>query len=94
MILGGGKGDLILFLFFVIFTYSQLFLFVLSEVPVIRFDDISSSCSTQEDNGEVYLVLGPVEGLGDGDEVLDYVWKQVRGEEVRCSERFFFFFNY
>ena len=35
-------------------------------------------------------MLEPVEGLGEGDKVIDYIWEQVEGEEVSCVDRFFF----
>ena len=53
----------------------------------MRFDDVVSSCSREEADGEVYLVVEPVEGLPEGYEVLDYVWVQREGNEVQCEDR-------
>ena len=73
---------------FFFFFFFLILLILFSEVPVIRFDDVTSSCSTEGGNGDIYLQLGPVEGLGEGDEVVDYLWNQVKGGEVGCVERF------
>ena len=94
LILEGGGGFFFFFNLFFIYLFIYLFIYFCSSflhlgVPLISFDDISSSCSTITGNGEVYLALGPIEGLGEGDEVKDYVWEQLSGEEVTCDERLF-----
>ena len=63
-------------------------------VPVIKFDDISSSCSIEDSDGRPYLVLGGVEGLGEGEKVLDYVWAERGGLELGCDRfaNYFIFF--
>ena len=54
---------------------------------MIRFDDVASSCYTEQSNGDIYLLVSPVEGLPEGYEVIDYVWEQTSGGSVNCVER-------
>ena len=61
-------------------------------IPIIRFDDVTSSCVSEESDGEIYLAVQPVEGLPDGYEVVDYLWEQTEGGEVECVERLVFLF--
>ena len=56
-------------------------------VPIIRFSEDISSCSTEEGDGDAYLLVSPIEGLPDGYGVVDYFWEQTSGGEVVCVER-------
>ena len=113
MILADGRGWIFHYPYY--FSFLIFFFFQL-EIPVVRFDDTTSSYSRIEDEGEViyhshlstlffffffililflskiYLELEPIEGLREGDEVLDYIWEQVRGPQVTCIDRFFLSF--
>ena len=61
------------------------------DIPVIQFDDGISSCYTEQSNGDIYLVVAPIQGLPDEYEVVDYVWDQTIGRELQCSDRYFSF---
>ena len=63
-------------------TTTIIIIIIITEVPVIRFDDVSSSCSTEGGDGEIYLILGPVEGLGEGDQVIYIIYKYIIYKDI------------
>ena len=39
-------------------------------------------------------MLEPIEGLREGDEVINYIWEQVKGSTVNCEGRYDFYCYY
>ena len=72
----------------------KIIIIIIVDIPIIRFDDTISSCYTEQSNGDIYLLVSPIENLPENYEIIDYLWKQKEGNELKCTDRFIFIYIY